>query len=180
MITLGLVLAELLLFAKYPDADSCWDVLHIDSVEFEETGRAEMEWCIARYDWYYSRRKGDSAFGFSCWQARHVLESRRVAKTRAQALQMTVAEIRDVARHRLNEKYCRFTNAQLLRRAFEREHARQEARYECMNTEDTINYPWSMGIVGAEPEDGRDPPIDLECWWDGWRTFYVEPFPEDG
>jgi|GEM_PF-2137171 len=168
---ISLVLPLLLKLNSFSCPATCWDVLHKDLVAFGDESRAEMELCMMRWNRHFSHREGDS-FRFSCWEAKHIVTSRAAAKERAEEVQMTVAEIRMVAQDRLDQDYCKYTNAERLRHAFAEEQSRQEAIYECMNAEDLINYPWAMGVRGAEPKDGRDPPLDLCCWQGGWRAFY--------
>jgi hypothetical protein len=77
--------------------------------------------------------------------------------------------VQDFARYTLKGNACVETREQTLRRFFEDAHAQQVARYECWNAESAINY----GPLGMGPYRKKD--VDLDCWFNGWKPFYVEP-----
>lgn len=168
---IGLMILLLLnhLASRYPCADDCYNVLDIDLVESEEQARSEMEWCMERYNRHYTMREGDrhSNFGLKCYEARWLLASEKEAKEWATEVKLSVKDVKQVARNRLEEDWCRYTNAELLRKAFDEERERQLAKYDCDRTEQDINYPdFGLGTP-------RKNPVDLDCWANGWRKFYI-------
>ena len=158
-----------LLVARYPTADSCYDVLDLEMVENEESSRAQMEWCIQRHDRHYRRKEGNTFRGFTCHDAIAILSQPDVAQETAKRIHSDLESVRLTAQYILDQWYCNKTRADELRDFFETEKARQIARFDCWNAEDEENYgPDWMGKT-------RNPKVDFECSWGGWKRFYVKP-----
>jgi hypothetical protein len=155
---------------RYQCADDCYNVLDIDSAEFEDQARFELDWCIDKYERYYRALPGDHhSYGFKCWQADRALQSKPYAQVMGEKYSMTVKEMRKLAKYTMESNACSATREQVLREHFEHGYARQVARYDCWNAESEINY----GPLGLGPYRKQD--VDLDCWSSGWQKFYVKP-----
>jgi len=162
LVTAALLILDL--FARYPHPDDCWDVLEINSYEFEDQARAELTFCLVRFRRQFARRRGDS-FRTPCWEARDWLGDGEAARKVAEQTGLTLKDIRRVATDTLDKDACKYTRGEELVRAFEREHREQVAIYECMNAEDRVNY----GPLGMGPYRKKD--VDLDCWHGGHVKF---------
>jgi len=167
MFRLGILLI-MHLMERYPCAEACYDVLDIDLVEHETQARAEMEWCVNHFKHYYDHREGD-LFGYSCRQAQLDLEQPYLLRIKAEKLAMEPLLLHKVAQDHVDSRWCQETRSDILRRRFEEERAQQMATYDCMNAEDQINY----GPLGVGPF--REKQVDLNCWYGGWKQFYMAP-----